>query len=455
MRDMTTRALRGAARRAPRSVSYGLVAAALLASTACKDVLKVQDPQNFASSTLDNPILWPAIANGAEGDFQLPISNLAIFSGMLSDELWDSSTWIDWHDISTGAIRPNRPQGTFGDGVQNSLLRARYSAQAAADRFTAGMKDSANTSPLMVQVRAVDAWSDVELAMGFCESPPTQGAAAVSDTVMFQNALVKLNAVLPLAKNAHYVKETDRAAVVNWINAGIARSNLMIGKYDEALAAALLVPAGFEKDAIYSSNSTAQNNNQFVQGNAASNRSYTIRGIWYDRIDTIAGSLKDWYSNQLDSRVPLQHDNNNSKGYNLGAGGVVKFFSNGKAPLASAPIAIAKYGEMVLIQAEVYWRKGQFQTAIDKMNINRAAVGLPNIVLPTTGDISTWVRDALLSERFAQLFAEGSRMQDLYRFNLVNAKLGPGRLVKLPLSVTEAINNPNIRINGGKCPGVS
>ena len=79
----------------------------------------------------------------------------------------------------------------------------------------------------------------------------------------------------------------------------------------------------------------------------------------------------------------------------------------------------------------------------------------PNLVLPTTGDISTWVRDALLSERFAQLFAEGFRMQDLYRFNLVTAKLGAGRLVKLPLSVTEAINNPNIRIGGGKCPGIS
>jgi hypothetical protein len=75
--------------------------------------------------------------------------------------------------------------------------------------------------------------------------------------------------------------------------------------------------------------------------------------------------------------------------------------------------------------------------------------------LPTTGDISTWVRDALLSERFATLFAEGFRMQDLYRFNLVTAKLGTGRLIKLPLSVTEAINNPNIRIGGGKCPGIS
>ena len=447
MHDTMTRTLRG--------VAHGLVAAALLASAACRDLLKVQDPQNFAASTLDNPILWPAIANGAEGDLMLPMDDLAIFSGMLSDELWDSSTWIDWHDISTGAIRPNRPQGTFGDNVQNAVLRARYSSQAAAERFKAGMGDSANTSPLMVQVKTVDAWADLVLAMGFCESPPTQGGAAVSDTVMFKNALAKLTAVLPLAQGAHYTKTADRATQVNWITAGIARANLMLGNYDAALAAAQQVPAGFEKDAVFSSNSTAQNNNLFVQGNAASNRSYTIRGIWYDRIDTIAGFMKDWYSGQNDPRVPLSHDNNNSRGYNLGAGGVVKFFSNGKANVASAPLAMAKYAEMVLIQAEVYWRKGQFQTAIDKMNINRTAAGLPNLVLPTTGDVSSWVRDALLSERFAQLYTEGFRMQDLYRFNLVTAKLGSGRLIKLPLSVTEATNNPNIRIGGGKCPGIS
>jgi hypothetical protein len=445
MRDMTR-------------VSSRLAVALLLVSVpvaSCSDVLKVQDPQNFASSTLDNPILWPAIANGAEGDMMLVLDDNAIFTGMLSDELWDSSTWIDWHDISTGAIRANRPQGTFGDGVQNGLLRARYSAQAAADKFTAGMKDTANTSPLMVQVKLVDAWADLVLAMSFCESPPTQGTATVSDTTMFKNAVTKLTAVLALAKAAHYTKETDRAAIVNQINAGIARANLMAGNYDAALAAAVLVPAGFEKDAVFSSNTTAQNNNEFVQGNTGSNRSYTIRGMWYNQIDTVAGYLKDWYSNQLDTRVPLLHDNNNSHGYNLGAGGVVKFFSNGKAPIAGAPIAMVKYGEMVLIQAEVAWRKGQFQAAVDAMNINRKAASLPNLVLPTTGDVSTWVRDAILSERFATLFAEGFRMQDLYRFNLVTAKLGTGRLIKLPLSVTEAVNNSNIRLNGGKCPGIS
>ena len=450
MRDMTTRALKGASR--------GMVVAALLTSvlsSACGDILKVQDPQDFASTTLNNATLWPSLANGAEGDLQLRVADMAIFTGMLSDELWDSSTWIDWHNVSIGAITANMPSAPASDADQSGILKARYSAQAAESIFVAGMKDSVNTSPLYVQVKTVDAWADLMLAMGWCESPPTPGAAAATDTVMFKNALTKLTAVLQLAQNAHYTSAALKTAQVNWINVGIARANQMLGNYDAALAAAQLVPVGFEKDAIYSSNSGAQNNDLFIQGNSGSNRSYTIRGMYYSQIDTIAGYLKDWYSGQLDTRVPLEHDNNNAHGYNLGAGGVVRFFSNGKASTYSSPIAMAKYGEAVLIAAEAYWKKGQYQTAVDQMNINRAAAGLPNLVLPTSGDVGTWVFNALLSERFAELFTEGFRMQDLYRFNLVTKMLGPGRALKLPLALAEAINNPNIRINGGKCPGHS
>ena len=438
-----------------RALLHGVAVAALVASVGCHDLLKVQDPQNFASSSLDNPILWPSVANGAEGDLQLTLSNFAIFTGMLSDELWDSSTWSDWRDVSAGLIRANWASAPGWATNQDAILRARFSAQNAAALFARDMKDTANTSPLMVQVKATDAWADLMLAMGFCESPPTGGAATVSDTVMFQNALTKLTAVKGLAQAAHYTKASDQALMVNWMTAGIARANLMLGNYDAAIAAAALVPAGFEKDAIYSGNSTAQNNQLFFQGNSGSNRSYTIRGMWYIQIDTTAGYLLDWYSGQLDTRVPLTHDNNNARGYNLGAGGTVKFFSNGKANAAASPIAMAKYPEMLLIQAEGYWRKGDNAQAVSFLNANRALANLPAITLPTTGDVNTWVRDAILSERFATLYTEGFRLQDLYRFGLVTARLGTGRAVKLPLSRTEIVNNSNIGLGHGKCPAIS
>ena len=60
-----------------------------------------------------------------------------------------------------------------------------------------------------------------------------------------------------------------------------------------------------------------------------------------------------------------------------------------------------------------------------------------------------------LQERFAVLFGEGMRTQDLYRFNLVAARLGAGRATKLPLTRTEQLSNPNIGEGKETCPAIS
>jgi hypothetical protein len=36
------------------------------------------------------------VAAGAEGDFQVSLDNLFIFSGLLSDEFWHVGAWVDW-----------------------------------------------------------------------------------------------------------------------------------------------------------------------------------------------------------------------------------------------------------------------------------------------------------------------------------------------------------------------
>jgi len=82
----------------------------------------------------------------------------------------------------------------------------------------------------------------------------------------------------------------------------------------------------------------------------------------------------------------------------------------------------------------------------------RPGVALPPIPVP--GDAGA-AQNALVNERMAELWVEGSRMQDLYRFNLVTQILGPSRATKLPLSTTEVLNNSAMKLGEGACPTIS
>jgi hypothetical protein len=192
------------------------------------------------------------------------------------------------------------------------------------------------------------------------------------------------------------------------------------------------------------------------QGNANYNRSFSIRAsVWGSFIDTVDFAMLDPYSGKPDPRILLGHDNGDTLGYARGSDGVTPFYSIGKYPSLASPIALTKYEEMNLIIAEVKWHNNDYAGAVAAMNINREEVSLPDLTVPTTGNVSTQVRDMILQERFAVMFAEGSRLQDLYRFGLITARLGPGRATKLPLSRTEQLTNPHIGPQKETCPAVS
>lgn len=446
--------MRDLIKRGSSVIGWTVAAAMLLASSGCHDILQVANPQAFTNTAANSAALLPAVAAGAEGSFQLSIATFAIMTGMLSDELQNSSTWIDWKQVSDGSITKNWPTAGAFSGAQDALLRSRYDAISAADRFASVMGDSVKTSPLYIQVEITRAWADLELAMGFCESPPSPGVATVSDSAMFKQASDSLTALLPLIQAAHFPTNSARQARLDLANAGLARANLMLGNYAAANTYAKAVSPTFEYDAVYSTNSGNQNNNMTVQGTFTNNRSYTIRNIWKQYIDTLGGYMKDPYSGQDDPRVPLGHDNNNAHGNFYGADGISPFYSMTKYINLNSPIPITNEAEMNLIEAEVAWHNGDYAGAVADMNVNRVAVGLPAMVVPAT-DVQNQTFNLLLQERFAQMFAQGDRLQDIYRFNLMASRVGTGRALKLPLSYNEELNNRAIGQGHGKCPGTS
>jgi hypothetical protein len=144
-----------------------------------------------------------------------------------------------------------------------------------------------------------------------------------------------------------------------------------------------------------------------------------------------------------DPRVPIRHEDGV-----LGVDGVTEFYSQWKYTEEGADIPITHLGEMQLIRAEVAWATNDLPGAMTILNQLRADAGLSPVTAATSADVFT----VLLNERFAELFMEGHRMNDIHRFGVVPAMMTAGdfydtdspRATKAPMSASEGLNNPNV-----------
>jgi hypothetical protein len=439
-----------------RSLRRAALAAALavasVGTVGCSGLFDVEDPQAFGDGDLNDPVIIKNVADGAEGLLQQGYDNFVVMTSLLGDEMESTSTWIDWEDISEGRLTGDWPTaGAFSDS-QDQLLRARFSAQSAAERIKAVLGAEANASPLLTQVSWVDGFADVVLGMGYCEGPLTAGSARAPNTQFFTQAVTKLTAALTLANGLTGANQTTWQ---NVIRASRARANLFAGNYDAALTDALAVPATFVKNAVYAVDPAARQSwtgNQFHQNR---NRSGGLRRKYHNRVlgtfntSTYAvGYLADWYDNtKPDPRMAL-----NRKAGEFGVNNRFNYFGIQKYSDFAADQPMLTGKEMALIAAEVYMRRGDFTNMATKLNESRVASGLAAIPAPAT---AAEAQTALLNERMAVLFVEGHRAYDLHRFNLVGQELGTGRPTMLPLSRNEILNNPSMAEGEATCPRVS
>lgn len=409
--------------------------------TACdfNDVLDVSDPSRFTDDALDNPLALPAVANGVQGNFDFSIANIVIHTGLLSDELMHTGTWSGYEDSDKGR---HRPPPNVGFNIASDVIRLR--ADKAAERFERVMGDTASRSVLMAQVKVIKGWQNIMKAQTQCEAVVEGGGPAVPDAQVWAAAITNLTEALTVAQAAGSTKWQNMA------RAGMARAYLMTGDFDKALQSAQAVPDGFIYEAAYSEASSS--NSLVTLNHYSENKAAGLDARRWSQVDTTAAGGKDNFidkwSGQPDPRVQVWHRVVPNR---LGVDGITKFYSQNKYSNRGANIPVTHWKEMRLIEAEVYWKKGQFQQAIDKMNVVRASVGLPNLTNPGT---SQGVLDRLLEERFATLFLEGQRANDLYRFGLFPTVIGSGFNTKFPMDTNEVLNNPNIP-QPRQCPAVS
>jgi len=277
----------------------------------------------------------------------------------------------------------------------------------------------------------------------------------VHDNDVFKQAVTKFSAGLAAAQAI----AGDAPAPAKWVNiayVGRARANLMAGNYPAANADAQQVAAGFQYDAIFSEGAASTQSTTGQQFHRNRNRSGGLRRAYHSRVHVIdsLGSgeafLRDWFdATKNDKRMAVTR-----KAGQLGVNNRFAYFGITKHSDRAAPIRILSKIESTLIEAKVAMRANDYATEASLLNSlrPRAAVGLSAIPVPAPVAAA---QTALLNERQAELWVEGSRMQDLARFGLVSSMIGPARATKLPLSRTEILNNGSMKDGGGTCPSVS
>lgn len=405
---------------------------------ACSDFLEVSDPSRFTDGDLDQAL--DAVANGAEGDLHGAFDDIVYTSALLGDEFQHTGTWAQWDDVDHGRIRYD--QSATANGRAEALLRARYAAIDAQGRFERVLEGSAGSSEVMARVRAVEAWANLLLAQHFCEAPGEPGGAAMSDVELYDLAIQQLTTAISTADAAG----ADDYAL--WARAGRARANLMRGNFDAAFDDAQGVvddaPAGWSYNALYT-----QGNLENSVVNLATitfNNAGGLREKWWNRVDVAERKLRDAFTDEPDPRIPIRRD----AGV-LGVDGVTDYYSQWKytgVGGAAASIPLTHVREMRLIQAEVEWRRNNLPEAMTILNDLRTAAGLTTVAAATSDEVF----DVLLNERFAELFMEAQRTNDLYRFDLFGDMVAAGdfvgsianRAIKFPLTSDEGVNNQNI-----------
>jgi hypothetical protein len=371
----------------------------------------------------------------------------------MSDELEDTSTWVAWADMSAGIFTPNYAGGTTDFATsQNDLLRARFAATDAIERFERVMgKDAAAKSKILAQVKTTEAWADLLNSMDYCEAPVIAGGPRQPDSEVLKAALPKFNDAITISTAAG----TAAVDYLNWARAGRARTNLFLGNFDAALSDAQSVPANYRKQALYAEGVSTSFPGDQLHTNR--NRSGSLRSVWWSMVDTSNNAVatniqfvKDPWTLQEDNRMQVLHPRGR-----LGVNNKTRHYSIQKYADRAAPITITSKREMNLIEAEAFWRKGQLTQAIDALNRNRTTAPANLPAFNATGLSADDVFKRILSERFAELFVEGHRLNDLARFNLVKEKLGAGRSLKFPLSRTEILNNASMKEGEATCPKIS
>jgi len=173
----------------------------------------------------------------------------------------------------------------------------------------------------------------------------------------------------------------------------------MLKNYAGARDDAKLIPSTFKFNAIYSANSTRENNGVATLTTTVIRREAGVNPRFYKSA-----------TYKADPRTPFRDKGDTAKGPDP----IRQFVEQLKYPQRETPIPMSTWQEARLIEAEAEIRLGNGGRAADLINQVRAAANLPAY---TGGTGQTELLAQLRYERSAELWLQAQSVTDLRRFN--------------------------------------
>lgn len=408
-------------------------------------VLAVRDPEQVSPSELENAGSVPGLYNGALRAFFVAYSGAGddaylTTSGLISDEMYAADTFTtrlatDQRDQQAVAL------GNTSDGAYARLQLARgvaLRAAAAAETFGVGNAGAASLPATLATLRALEGYTYVTLAEGFCGNIPftvvpatgsidpldaTLFRPGISTNAAFDSAIVRMNAAVA-------AQPTNNLARV-----GLARAQLNRGNYAAAAAAVggtTPVPTTFVFRIEHSANSFSQYNPVFaLQSNTRYGVANDEGGIQNpDQVATGAGFNTDEgeglaFRAYMDPRVAwFAAGSGFAPGTNLHMDGRYVDY-NSDVPLASGVEARLIEAEAQLAAGSTAWLttlntlRSQAATLIPLLYPaipDALKTTFPQTLAPLTDPVTPAARvDLIFRERALWMYMTGHRLGDLRR----------------------------------------
>ena len=373
----------------------------------------VTNPGPLLDEDLNTPSAIPALVNGMGGDLSNAIGNYLTRGSLAAFELRHSGNFAAERQFAAGVIRPEDVNGDWA-----RLQQARWVAENGLVRMKQVLGTGFETNPNTTRAYLYAGFANRFLGENVCETV-IDGGPKVASSEHFVRAESLFTRALTLAR------AQNNAALTNAALAGRAQVLAWQGKWAAAVTDAALVPATFRHNAVFSTNTTRENNDLATQ--TITRREVTV---W----NTV------WVSSP-DPRTPYDTVRTGTT-ITRGQDGTTNFFRQRRYLTLGDPVALARGTEMLLLRAEAALRSNDVPGALTLINQGRAAVSLP-AATATTAD-AAWT--LLKRERGAVLWLEGRRLWDLRRWLAENRDdTLRGRSTCIPISLEEMGANPNLR----------